>query len=162
MRNHGELLSMMRKPVIYIDADACPVKSEINDCAKIYNLETVFVASIKNSMKEPTEGRWVYVDWDKEAADLYIMNHVHSLDICITADIGLAAGLLGKKVYVLSPKGIEYDDFNIQSMLAFRHISAKNRRSGKHSKGPKAFTSEDKKVFSQNLLKILSNHAGIL
>ena len=159
MQKDVELKGMNQEPIIYVDADACPVKAEILDCAKRYNIDVCFVASYKNMMNHP-EGNWIYVDADKEAADLRIVNSVHEGDVVVTADIGLAGTLLPKNVYVLSPRGKEYTNENISMLLDMRYRSAKLRRQGKHTKGPKAFTKEDRACFINKLLSILSNFAG--
>ncbi|WP_042345857.1 YaiI/YqxD family protein [Bacillus massiliigorillae] len=151
---------MTYKPSIIVDGDACPVKDECIACAKEFQVDVVFVASIKNKTNKYPEARWIYVDWDKEAADLYMMNMAKKDDIAVTSDIGLAAALLGKGVCVLSPKGIFYNEYNIDSLLFMRHTAAKKRRKGVYSKGPKAFTENDRKNFHNSLVKILSNFAG--
>ncbi|MGM9927632.1 MAG: YaiI/YqxD family protein [Bacillus sp. (in: firmicutes)] len=152
---------MTYKPSIIVDADACPVKEECIACAKTFQLEIVFVASIKNMTHNYPATKWIYVDWDKEAADLYIMNHARREDIVVTSDIGLAASLLGKGVSVISPRGIFYNERNIDSLLWMRHESAKKRRRGVYSKGPKTFTVKDRENFHKILMKKLSNSAGI-
>ncbi|MEH6946672.1 YaiI/YqxD family protein [Bacillus sp. JJ634] len=160
MEKDVEFNVMDDKPSIYVDADACPVKKEILDTASLFKVNVIFVASYKNMMSNP-EGKWVYVDADKEAADLYIVNAVKKGDIVITNDIGLAGTLLPKAVYVLSSKGKEYTEENISMLLDMRYLSAKMRRAGKHTKGPKAFSKEDRIKFAQVLAKILSNLEGI-
>ncbi|MFJ8245521.1 YaiI/YqxD family protein [Peribacillus asahii] len=160
MEKDVEFNVMDDKPSIYVDADACPVKKEILDAASLFKVNVTFVASYKNMMSNP-EGKWVYVDADKEAADLYIVNAVKKGDIVITNDIGLAGTLLPKVVYVLSSKGKEYTEENISMLLDMRYLSAKMRRAGKHTKGPKAFSKEDRIKFAQVLAKILSNLEGI-
>lgn len=152
---------MTYKPSIIVDADACPVKEECISCARKYHIEVIFVASIKNMTNNYSEAKWVYVDWDKEAADLYMMNKSSKGDIAITSDIGLAAALIGKGVCVISPRGIFYNESNIDSLLYMRHEAAKKRRKGVYSKGPKAFTANDREKFRKTLVKILSNFAGI-
>ncbi|WP_110926897.1 YaiI/YqxD family protein [Bacillus massiliglaciei] len=159
MQKDVELHVRKNKPRIYVDADACPVKAGILQLAAVHQVEAVFVASYKNMMSEP-EGKWVYVDADKEAADLYIANAVKRGDVVVTADIGLAGTLVAKGVYVLSPRGKEYNDHNISMLLDMRYQSAKMRRQGKHSKGPKAFTKEDRALFTRELAKLLSNFEG--
>lgn len=159
MEKNVELHVMNEKVLMYVDADACPVKKEILDCGARFQVDVIFVASYKNMMNEP-EGQWVYVDAEKEAADLYIINAVKKGDIVITNDIGLAGTLLPKKVYVLSSKGGEYTDDNISMLLDMRYHSAKLRRAGKHTKGPKAFTKEDRSKFIHKLAEILSNFEG--
>ncbi|WP_240501950.1 YaiI/YqxD family protein [Bacillus sp. MUM 13] len=161
MQKDVELKNMDINPSIYVDADACPVKEEILKCAEVYDISVCFVASYKNMMNNPSGGRWVYVDADKEAADLRIVNSSKRGDLVVTADIGLAGTLLPKGVYVLSPRGMDYTEDNISALLDMRYLSAKLRRQGKHSKGPKAFTKEDRNHFTSALMNILSNFAGI-
>ncbi|WP_409301734.1 DUF188 domain-containing protein [Peribacillus sp. SCS-155] len=122
------------------------MKEETLDCAKMHDMPVCFVASYKSMVNNP-EGKWVYVDADREAADLYIVNNVNKGDIVITADIGFAATLVAKGVYVLSPRGMEYRDDNIASLLEMRHFAAKLRRQGKHTKGPKPLRKKKNGIF---------------
>ncbi|WP_050615805.1 YaiI/YqxD family protein [Bacillus testis] len=151
---------MINKPSVFIDADACPVKDECMSVAQELGVALTFVASIKNKVNDEKHANWVYVDWGKEAADLHIMNSAEKGDLAVTADIGLAAALIGKGVCVLSPKGILYDEGNIDRLLLMRHEAAKKRRNGVYSKGPKAFTKADRKNFREALFKNLSKLAG--
>lgn len=105
--------------------------------------------------------KWVYVDAEKESADLYIVNHTRPDNIVVTQDIGLAGLLLKKNVMVLTPRGKHYTEQNIDTALQFRYLSAKGRREGIHSKGPKPFLDADRKNFADSLEKILSKLAGI-
>nr|WP_249292483.1 YaiI/YqxD family protein [Metabacillus flavus] len=146
---------------ILVDADACPVKKEIADLADQYEAETVFVASYNHMTSETLGKKWVYVDTDKESADLYIVNHINPGDIVITQDIGLAGLLLKKNVTVLTPRGKHYTEYNIETALQYRYLSAKGRREGVHSKGPKPFLDADREKFKESLEKFLSNIAGI-
>ncbi|WP_241156689.1 YaiI/YqxD family protein [Bacillus sp. FJAT-42376] len=146
---------------ILVDADACPVKEEIVSIGDSHGLETVFVASYNHMTSNDLGKKWVYVDTDKESADLYIVNRVKSGDVVISQDIGLAGLLLKKNVIVLTPRGKHYTEYNIETALQFRYLSAKGRREGIHSKGPKPFLEEDRKNFKDALEKILSNIAGI-
>ncbi|MDR4888974.1 YaiI/YqxD family protein [Fredinandcohnia sp. QZ13] len=149
-----------KKNKIFVDADACPVKEEIVSIAGTYNINVVFVASYAHVMSNPIGGKWVYVDADKEAADLYIMNHAIKKDIVITQDTGLASILVNRGVTVLSPRGKEFKEEDMEQILHFRFLSAKERRSGSYSKGPKPFTDEDKQHFTKIFKKSLSNIAG--
>lgn len=145
-----------------MDADSCPVKEEIVEIAHNFDINVVFVASYNHMINGPIEGTWHYVDSDKEAADLFIMNHVNTGDIAVTQDIGLASTLLSKKVYVLSPRGSLYEEKDIESALHMRYLSAKARRQGKYGKGPKPFTREDRTRFEKNFTEILSKIKGVL
>lgn len=100
------------------------------------------------------------MDSSKEAADLYIMNHVQSGDVLITQDIGLASLVLPKKVYAISPRGKAYREESIVTALDYRYVAAKERRKGNYGKGPKPFTNEDREAFCTSFNKILSEIAG--
>ncbi|MGF3103747.1 YaiI/YqxD family protein [Rossellomorea sp. DUT-2] len=143
-----------------MDADACPVKQEIIKITRGYGFDVVFVASNAHRKNTPDQGRWVYVDSSKEAADLYIMNHVRVHDVLVTQDIGLASLVLPKKVYAISPRGIAYREESIVTALDYRYVAAKERRRGNYGKGPKPFTNEDRETFSISFDKILSEIAG--
>ncbi|KKI88578.1 hypothetical protein WQ54_30765 [Bacillus sp. SA1-12] len=145
---------------IYVDADACPVKQQIMEVANKYNINVIFVASYNHTSDKTYGGSWVFVDTGKEEADLYIVNHVQKNDLVITQDIGLAGLLLRKGVLVVTPRGKRYTEENIDTALQFRYLSAKERRSGKYTKGPKKFTDEDILNFITALEKILSKDAG--
>lgn len=142
---------------VFVDADSCPVKKEIVEILMAYPFDLVFVASYAHMTNETTAERWVYVDSDKEAADLYIMNHARKGDFCVTQDIGLASTLLAKGVYVLSPRGTLFEEKGIQTALELRHLSAKARRQGIYGKGPKSFSEKDREKFVKEFTSLLSN-----
>jgi uncharacterized protein len=142
---------------IFVDADSCPVKKEIVEIASNYPVQLVFVASYAHMMNESQAGKWVFVDCEKEAADLYLMNHTKKGDLAVTQDIGLASTLLAKGVYVLSPRGIQFEEKDIQTALELRHLTAKARRRGEYGKGPRKFTEEDRLRFEKEFTKALSN-----
>lgn len=100
------------------------------------------------------------MDSDKEAADLFIMNHVKKGDVVVTQDIGLASILLSKEVCVLSPRGILFAEDQIETALDMRYLSAKARQQGKYGKGPKPFTNLDRERFVKKITEILSNFEG--
>jgi uncharacterized protein YaiI (UPF0178 family) len=108
-------------------------------------------------MNESQAGKWVFVDCEKEAADLYLMNNTKKGDLAVTQDIGLSSTLLAKGVYVLSPRGIQFEEKDIQTALELRHLSAKARRRGEYGKGPKRFTEEDRLRFEKEFTKALSD-----
>lgn len=81
------------------------------------------------------------------------MNNVKSGDAVVTQDIGLASTLLLKGVYVLSPRGILFEESEIRTAFEMRHLSAKARRRGVDGKGPKPFSQEDRSRFVQQLTR---------
>lgn len=140
---------------IVVDADACPVKSEIEEAAKEFGASVCMVASYDHRMQEREGVRVVQVDRSSQSVDLYIMNHIRSGDILVTQDFGLACMALGKGAVVLSPRGEQYTDENIDYLMERRHQGARLRRAGGRTKGPKAMTEGDRITFQQKLTKVL-------
>lgn len=145
---------------IFVDADACPVKEEIVQVSQVFQVPICFVASYAHQT-DFGGGTWMYVDSVQDEADFHIYKHAKPGDLVVTQDMGLASLLVKKGVHVLSPRGTIITDEQMDTILYNRYVSAKLRREGTFSKGPKAFSKEDKKKFQQNLQKILSNHEGI-
>lgn len=140
-----------------MDGDACPVKHEIAETARAFCVPVLMVSSFDHLIREEEGVRAVQVDRSDQSADLYIANHINRGDVVVTQDYGLAALALSKSCHVISFRGLRYRDEDIEFMLDRRHLQAKARRSGKHSKGPKPITPEDKRIFQQKLTKLLQN-----
>lgn len=109
----------------------------------------------------PPEECWIYVDNEKEAADLYIQNHISKRDFVVTQDIGLASTLLPKEVSVLSPKGLVYKEKDMDSALQMRFLSAKARRQGQYGKGPKPFSNDDRQRFIKQFTELLATSSSL-
>ncbi|NTZ18518.1 YaiI/YqxD family protein [Paenibacillus sp. JMULE4] len=141
---------------IVVDADACPVKAEIVQTAAKFGVGVLMVASFDHLL-QPAEGvEIVQVDRSDQSVDLYIANRISAGDVLITQDFGVAMLGLGRRAIAMSNRGQMYSDRNIGFLLERRHEQAKLRRGGKHTKGPKAFTDEDRQAFLQTLTKVLS------
>lgn len=97
----------------------------------------------------------------KDEVDFYIFKHAKKGDLVVTQDMGLAGLLLRQGVQVISPRGALLKDEHMDTILYNRYVSAKLRRGGTFTKGPKVFSREDRKRFLHILQKILSNHEGI-
>ncbi|TMN22456.1 YaiI/YqxD family protein [Lentibacillus cibarius] len=142
---------------IYVDADACPVKQTIVDIAHEYVVPVILVKSFSHFSHDDEQSgvKTVYVDTGAEAADYRIMQLAQSDDIIITQDYGLASLALSKGCIVLHHKGFAYTNRNIDQLLQSRYINAMARKSGKRTKGPKAFTNEDELQFKRLFRKTL-------
>ncbi|WP_036689260.1 YaiI/YqxD family protein [Paucisalibacillus globulus] len=142
---------------IYVDADASPAKDIVISVAKVFTIRVVLVKSINHfSHDEEMEGvETVYVDTGADAADYRIMQLAEKGDLIITQDYGLASLGLGKGCLVLHHKGFAYTNKNIDQLLQTRHLSAKARRSGQRTKGPKPYTDEDRQKFRDLLEKTI-------
>jgi len=139
---------------LYVDADACPVKDEISKVAHAYNINVIYVASY-NHLSDNNKGDWIIVDPDREATDLYIVNHVKSGNIVVTWDMGLAGLLTNRRVDVITPHGDVIEDEQIPEILHLRHLAKMERMANKHTKGPKPFTNEDRHRFTRGLTALI-------
>ncbi|RYL91588.1 hypothetical protein EWI07_10795 [Sporolactobacillus sp. THM7-4] len=145
---------MEKRTRLYVDADACPVKKEIVAITDPFGIDPIFVASYASFVNEQ-QSTWVFVDQEKDSADLYIINHVDPGDVVITQDFGLASLVTGRGVFVLTVRGILIDENSIPELLNRRFLSYKSLAAGRKIKGPKPFTDEDRKKFSDALTKLL-------
>lgn len=142
---------------VVIDGDGSPVKDTAIDVALAQALEVLIVTSIDHySLKEyPENVSFVYVDKGADAADYKIVQLIKMGDILVTQDYGLASLVLPKGVRVLHQLGYEYTSDNIGGLLEQRYFSAKIRKSGGHTKGPKAFTEANRETFKAKLVDLI-------
>ncbi|MBM7645789.1 uncharacterized protein YaiI (UPF0178 family) [Scopulibacillus daqui] len=146
---------MLKKRRLFVDADACPVKKEIEQVAAHYPVSLIFVASYSHYSIDSAPG-WIYVDPDKEAADIYIVNHAEEGDIVVTQDMGLSSLLTHKHVYVLTPGGNLVKEKDMPNILHRRYMSYKQLAQGNRIKGPKPFSLKDRQRFCRSLENLLS------
>src|SRR5262245_36398935 len=89
-----------RPPVVFVDADACPVKEEVYRVAKRYGVRVVMVAN--KPLRVPTDpGVELVVRSGFGAADDYIAEQAVPSDLAVTADIPLAARCVAKGAFAL-------------------------------------------------------------
>lgn len=132
---------------IYVDADACPVKEEAVRVAERYRLAIHFVANAWLRLPESALVNRVVVGGAADAADDWIALRITARDICVTADIPLAARCLEAGAKVIGPTGKPFTGANIGTALAMRELSRHLRETGE-SKGYNAsFTRADRSRF---------------
>lgn len=142
---------------LFIDGDASPVKNEVIEVARNHQLEVVIVTSIDHfTTKEyPDHVRFHYVDKGNDMADFRIVALISAGDLLITQDYGLASLVL-PKTRVLHHNGWEYTTGNMDELLMRRFHSAEMRKAGHRTKGPSAFTAEQRNIFQKKLEKVVS------
>ena len=91
--------------IIYIDADACPVKEEIFRVAKRHNLQVYLVSNSHLSLTVDEHVHKIQVNADADAADDWIVERIKIGDIVITTDILLADRCLKNGACAISPTG---------------------------------------------------------
>jgi uncharacterized protein len=143
---------------IWIDADAAPreVKELIFKAATRLNLSVVLVAN--QSMWVPPGSLFsnVAVPEGANVADKYIVDHAEPGDLAITADIPLAAQLVDKQIYVIDPRGEQYDDHNVKGRLAARDLFDAARGAGMEFSGPAPYSPKDRGAFASTLDRVLT------
>ena len=108
---------------ILVDGDACPVKAEVEKVAARHGLTVTIVS---NGGLRPSANpllRHVTVAEGADAADNWIVDTIAAGDICITADIPLAARCLDKGARVLAPNGKAFTQDGIGMALGMRELS---------------------------------------
>jgi uncharacterized protein YaiI (UPF0178 family) len=137
--------------MIYIDADACPVKDETYKVAYRYQVHVCVVAN--SWMRTPhSEGVTLeVVSGDFDAADDWIADRAGAGDIVVTADIPLAARCIDAGARVLGTRGEEFTEAGIGDALAMRALKDHLRQTGEITGGPPPM---DKKFRSRLLSKL--------
>lgn len=140
---------------ILVDADACP-KNVLTICQLLANQAGIPVWTIASFNHRIISDHHVVVGSDPQEADMKIVNLAAPGDIVVTQDWGLAALILGKKAFALSPSGREYCHEKIEFLLEEREIKAKIRRSGGRTKGPRKRSQEEDEAFTNKLRQMLT------
>lgn len=142
---------------IIVDADATP-KSALAICreaAAAFSLQLITVASFNHRIESD---RHVVVGNAPQEADIQVMNLTGKGDIVVTQDWGLAAIVLGKGAFALSPAGRIFSEKTIEFLLEEREIKARLRRGGGRTKGPKKRTEEDDNRFKKSLYCLIEKN----
>jgi uncharacterized protein YaiI (UPF0178 family) len=141
---------------IYVDADACPVKSEVYKVADRCSLCVFVVSNVP--IHVPTGQariRNVVVGLGDNVADDWIAEDISAGDICITADIPLASRCLKQGAFALGPRGKPFSEDSIGDALAARELMSTLRESGRISGGPPPMARKDRSRFLDALDQII-------
>lgn len=132
---------------IYVDADACPVKAEIERVALRHGVVMHLVSNRGFKSSHNPLIRNVLVSDKFDAADDWIVERAKAGDIVITADIQLADRCLKGGAQVLGPTGKPFTENSIGTALAMRELSSQLRDMGEiRGTGP-TFTAQDRSRF---------------
>jgi uncharacterized protein YaiI (UPF0178 family) len=141
--------------IIFIDADACPVKEETLKVAGRYGQP---VKIVSNGGMRPSRDpmiETVVVASGADAADDWIVEHCSAGDIVITADIPLAARILEKAGIALGPTGRSFTEATIGMALAMRQLKQNLRESTQTQTRNRSFESRDRSNFLQALDRLI-------
>ncbi|MBD3786564.1 MAG: YaiI/YqxD family protein [Sphingomonadales bacterium] len=138
--------------VIWVDADACPVKDEAERVATRLGLRLAFVS---NGGLRPSQNplvEMVYVAAGPDEADKHIAERAGRGDVVITNDIPLAAKCVEAGARVLRPDGEALTPANIGNVLATRDLMADLRAADPFRQGGgRPFTKADRARFLEAL-----------
>ena len=140
-----------RPPLIFIDADACPVKDEVYKVAARYGLKTFVVSNAFMQIPASPMIERVIVDAGPDIADDWIAERATAGDVVITSDIPLADRCLKAGAQALKSNGQEFSADSIGSALAGRMVGEHMRSMGLTTSGPPPFGPKDRSAFRQAL-----------
>lgn len=142
---------MSPAPIVYVDADACPVKAEVLKIAGRAGVVATFVAN--NGLRPSRDPlvKNVIVPQGADAADDWIVEHATDRDIVVTADIPLADRAVAKGAAVLGPTGRPFTKDSIGMALAMRNLKQDLRESGDIAGYNPGFTQKDRLQFTNAL-----------
>jgi uncharacterized protein YaiI (UPF0178 family) len=143
---------------IWVDADACPVviKDILFRAAERTGVQLTLVANQPVRIPPSRYIKFLQVASGFDVADNEIVKRLESGDLVITSDIPLAADVIEKGGYALSPRGELYSTENIRARLNIRDFMDTLRASGINTGGPPALSKSDRKSFADHLDSLLA------
>ncbi len=137
--------------IIYVDADACPVKQEIYKVAERHGLNVIVVANSFINVPRVPSIKLHVVGEGLDVADDWIAEQATSRDIVITNDSPLAGREVKKGALAIAPNGKIFDANSMGMALATRNLMQDLREQGAITGGPKPFSAQDRSRFLQAL-----------
>ena len=133
--------------VIFVDADACPVKPEIYRVAERHGLKVFVVANAPIAVPREASIERVVVPGGMDEADHWIAERARPGAIVITADIPLASRSVKVGATTIAPNGRVFTEDAIGMALATRNLMDDLRSAGGVTRGPPPFTPKDRSAF---------------
>ncbi|MER5171281.1 MULTISPECIES: YaiI/YqxD family protein [Thioclava] len=141
---------------IYVDADACPVKAEVE---RVGSRHSVSMKIVSNGGIRPSQNpliETIVVDAGPDVADMWIAERAGRGDVVITNDIPLAAKCVAAGAQVLRHDGEALTENNVGQALAMRDLMTDMRAADPFLQGRnKGFTKADRSRFLDALERAL-------
>ncbi|QFT79037.1 hypothetical protein FIU89_00330 [Roseovarius sp. THAF27] len=145
---------------LYVDADACPVKDEVERVGTRHK-QKIFIVS--NGGLRPSRNplvETVIVPDGPDVADMWIAERAGPGDVVITSDIPLAAKCVEAGALVLKHNGEALTQANIGNALATRDLMSDLRAADPFRQGGgKGFTKADRSRFLDALERMVRKAA---
>ena len=146
---------------IWVDADACPkvIKEILFRAAERRKIPLTLVANKLLYCPPSKVIRAMQVPAGFDVADNKIVQMTEPGDLVVTADIPLAAEVIGKGGHALNPRGELYTRDTIRERLTMRDFMDVLRSSGVETGGPAALSQGDRQAFANQLDRFLARWA---
>jgi uncharacterized protein YaiI (UPF0178 family) len=143
---------------IWVDADACPrpIKEILFRAAGRTGLPLTLVANQPISIPRADNINILQVASGFDVADTEIVRRTQAGDLVITADIPLAAEVIGKGCTALNPRGELYTKETIGARLNMRDFMDTLRASGVNTGGPAVLSQGDRQAFANQLDRLIT------
>ncbi|WP_371169525.1 YaiI/YqxD family protein [Aliiroseovarius sp. 2305UL8-7] len=138
--------------VVYVDADACPVKAEAEAVATRHKTKVLFVSNggLRPSPNPLVE--MIYVEDGPDVADMWIADRAGPKDVVVTGDIPLAAKCVEAGAQVLRHSGERFTQANVREQLAMRDLMTDLRAADPFRQGGgRTFSKSDRARFREAL-----------
>jgi uncharacterized protein len=143
----------MPSPILlFVDADACPVKQEIYRVAERFVrrgtvLKVIVVSNSPIAVPRDDFIERVVVGAGMDEADNYIAERAGPGSVVVTADVPLAARAVKAGAETIAPNGKPFTEDAIGMALATRNLMSDLRSAGAITSGPKPFAAADRSRF---------------
>ena len=138
--------------MIFVDADACPVKAEAERVATRHKVEMKLVSNGGLRMSQNPLVEVVIVPDGPDVADMWIAERCGPGDVVVTSDIPLAAKCVEAGARVLKHNGERLTQANVREALAMRDLMTDLRAADPFRQGGgKAFGKADRSRFLEAL-----------
>jgi uncharacterized protein len=143
----------MPSPILlFVDADACPVKQEIYRVAERFvrrgtALKVIVVSNSPIAVPRDDFIERVVVGAGMDEADNYIAERAGPGSVVVTADVPLAARAVKAGAETIAPNGKPFTEDAIGMTLATRNLMSDLRSAGAITTGPKPFAAGDRSRF---------------
>jgi uncharacterized protein YaiI (UPF0178 family) len=137
--------------IIYVDADACPVKQEVYRVAERHGLKVYVVSNSPIAVPRDPMIERVVVAAGMDVADDWIAERAAKGAIVVTQDIPLAARAVKAGAVAIAPNGKPFSESSIGMTLATRNLMDSLRSAGEITGGPKPFSPKDRSAFLGSL-----------
>ncbi|MEE9428948.1 MAG: YaiI/YqxD family protein [Paracoccaceae bacterium] len=138
--------------MIYVDADACPVKAEAERVATRHGIKIFFVS---NGGLRPSQNpivEMIFVEDGPDIADMWIAERTGLGDVVVTDDIPLAAKCVEAGARVIKHNGESLTPKNIGNVLATRDLMTDLRAADPFRQGGgRPFSKADRSRFLDGL-----------